>query len=490
VVIVESSELRKFIIKWSLFGSLFYTIPALFFAVTMSDVKLLVLFQIGFWAIGLIPFSFTLGTVIKGTNPRIILKICLIFDIINVIFGLIALLLILRLTLIMLPILLFSMGIFSFALLAHSITSFTLRFVYNQKIHKKGLSTEITLVKKQSMFLFRWKRAILVYSIIMIVVTSSIIVGLDIRSNILDREKEQFRIANQSQHDAIDSLFSHKLVDFEGVTWHYIDEGNQSEYAKTLLLIHGIPEGWYSWRYVIPLLDQSYRIIAIDLKGYGRSIAKDDNFDYYVISEQLFDLMDYLNQSEFYFVTHDWGSVLGLCLAEQHPERISGWVRMAASIRPLRDDEKQNQLQFELFQSEFLGKLIMEDAEQFLDFVYGGDRMLSEYVAEDRTYLTFEYSRPGVAQDIQKYYETNNVAYIPRMMKILANPNRGFPLLILQADQDPAQPKSYFEDFSTHCPNATLMWITNSAHFCNFDQPNQVAIAINDFLAIHSSDST
>ena len=69
--------------------------------------------------------------------------------------------------------------------------------------------------------------------------------------------------------------------------WHYVDEGNPD--GKVILFLQGLLEGWYSWRYVLPQVDHSYRLIAIDMKGYGRSDLKDGNYNWHVVAEQTVD---------------------------------------------------------------------------------------------------------------------------------------------------------------------------------------------------------
>jgi pimeloyl-ACP methyl ester carboxylesterase len=61
-----------------------------------------------------------------------------------------------------------------------------------------------------------------------------------------------------------------------------------------------------------------------------------------------------------------------------------------------------------------------------------------------------------------------------------------FPVLQLQADSDAMQPPSIFAEMATQCPNVRIEWVTNASHFDNFDQPAQVADAINRF--VHSAE--
>jgi pimeloyl-ACP methyl ester carboxylesterase len=54
--------------------------------------------------------------------------------------------------------------------------------------------------------------------------------------------------------------------------------------------------------------------------------------------------------------------------------------------------------------------------------------------------------------------------------------------MILQADGDPAQPVSIFEEVPHQCPSVELRWVKDASHFSNLDQPEEVARAINEFV--------
>jgi pimeloyl-ACP methyl ester carboxylesterase len=99
----------------------------------------------------------------------------------------------------------------------------------------------------------------------------------------------------------------------------------------------------------------------------------------------------------------------------------------------------------------------------------------------DRDYLVYEFSRPGVAAMNPRYFMARNWDLNAAIGKICANAFP-FPVLQLQADSDPAQPPAIFADVATRCPNVQLEWITGASHFDNFDQPAQVADAINRFV--------
>ncbi|MGD0330775.1 MAG: alpha/beta hydrolase [Nitrososphaeria archaeon] len=320
-----------------------------------------------------------------------------------------------------------------------------------------------------------------------LLVTAFIWIYAPFRAKNLSKKYEKFRADFQATHDKIDAQFNHQDRVVNGIQWHYVDEGNPD--GEVILFLHGLPEGWYSWRYVLPQVDHSYRLIAIDMKGYGRSDLKDRNYNWHVVAEQTVKLMDSLGIKKFYLVSHDWGTIIGSVLVSDHPERIRGYVRMEADlIQKWKDNRGKiagyiQKPQWLLFQNNWIATYMMQNSGWFIDFVYKR-RMTTPFNLEDRDYLVYEFSRPGVANMNPKYFLSSNWDLDTAIGKICKN-NFPFPVLQLQADSDPAQPPSIFADVATKCPNVQMEWVRNASHFDNFDQPTQIADAINRF--IHSS---
>ncbi|CAG8749564.1 27625_t:CDS:2, partial [Dentiscutata erythropus] len=64
--------------------------------------------------------------------------------------------------------------------------------------------------------------------------------------------------------------FRHRFTFVNGITYHYVDEGEERNDA--IILCHGFPDLWYGWRYQIPfLVSKGFRVIVPDLRGYGQT---------------------------------------------------------------------------------------------------------------------------------------------------------------------------------------------------------------------------
>uniref|UniRef100_A0ABI7ZI24 AB hydrolase-1 domain-containing protein n=1 Tax=Felis catus TaxID=9685 RepID=A0ABI7ZI24_FELCA len=121
---------------------------------------------------------------------------------------------------------------------------------------------------------------------------------------------------------------SHGYVPIKpGVRMHFVELGS----GPAVCLCHGFPESWFSWRYQIPALAQAgFRVLALDMKGYGESSAPPEIEEYSleVLCKEMVTFLDKLGITQAVFIGHDWGGMLVWNMALFYPER----VRAVASL--------------------------------------------------------------------------------------------------------------------------------------------------------------
>jgi pimeloyl-ACP methyl ester carboxylesterase len=121
-------------------------------------------------------------------------------------------------------------------------------------------------------------------------------------------------------------------------TSRYIDTGDLRQHVITggegppLLLVHGWPQTWYSWRLVMPALARDFSVIAPDQRGTGLSGKPADGYDTGTLAADLVALMDALGHRRFAVAGHDTGMWIGYALAADHPDRVD---RLAVAETPL-----------------------------------------------------------------------------------------------------------------------------------------------------------
>jgi len=123
---------------------------------------------------------------------------------------------------------------------------------------------------------------------------------------------------------------THEQVPTNGIELHVAVAGPAD--GKPVVLCHGFPELWYSWRHQITALaDAGYRVLAPDLRGYGGSTLSTEVADYGSdkLTGDLCGLIDHYGYEQAAFVGHDWGAMLVWELGRLHPERASSIYTMS-----------------------------------------------------------------------------------------------------------------------------------------------------------------
>ena len=116
--------------------------------------------------------------------------------------------------------------------------------------------------------------------------------------------------------------------DYNNLKVAYIDE-NKGGQKGVLLMIHGHPTWSYLWRHLIPFgIKYDYRVIAIDLPGFGRSDKPIDKnfFKFNNFRQLLLNFIDNLNLKGITLFLHEWGGTLGLTLPMENISKFEALV--------------------------------------------------------------------------------------------------------------------------------------------------------------------
>ncbi|OPG05795.1 alpha/beta fold hydrolase [Microbispora sp. GKU 823] len=112
---------------------------------------------------------------------------------------------------------------------------------------------------------------------------------------------------------------THRLVSSPAGRIHVVEQGS----GPLVLLVHGFPECWYSWRHQLPVLAAAgYRAVAVDVRGYGRSSKPGDVAAYRMLElvEDNVAVVRALGERTAVIVGHDWGATIAANSALVRPE--------------------------------------------------------------------------------------------------------------------------------------------------------------------------
>ena len=114
-----------------------------------------------------------------------------------------------------------------------------------------------------------------------------------------------------------DDLGEHGFADSDGVKIHYVSTGE----GPLLVMLHGFPDYWFTWRKQMPALAEHFQVVAIDQRGYNKS-DKPEGIANYAMPKLVGDVkavVEHFNQKQAVIVGHDWGGAVAWSFAMAYP---------------------------------------------------------------------------------------------------------------------------------------------------------------------------
>ena len=118
--------------------------------------------------------------------------------------------------------------------------------------------------------------------------------------------------------DAKDAIVTHHYADNDGVKIHYVKAGKT---GPLVVMLHGFPDFWYTWNEQIIALENTHRVVAMDLRGYNRS-DKPKGINQYSISKLVSDVKAVIldaGEKKAVIIGHDWGGMVAWNFAMMRP---------------------------------------------------------------------------------------------------------------------------------------------------------------------------
>lgn len=117
-----------------------------------------------------------------------------------------------------------------------------------------------------------------------------------------------------------DVLWTERFVHVNGINLHVAEAGPTD--ASLVLLLHGFPDHFASWRFQLPALADRYRVVAPDLRGYNLSDKPTWGYDVATLAADVRELIYALGQREAAIVGHDWGGFIAWVVGIREPEVV------------------------------------------------------------------------------------------------------------------------------------------------------------------------
>jgi pimeloyl-ACP methyl ester carboxylesterase len=126
---------------------------------------------------------------------------------------------------------------------------------------------------------------------------------------------------------------THRFIETNGIRMHIAELGS----GPLVLLCHGFPESWYSWRHQLrALAEAGFHAVAPDMRGYGQTDRPEaiDQYTLLHLTGDMVGLLDALGEPQAVIAGHDWGAPVAWTAALLRPDRFRGVIGLSVPYRP------------------------------------------------------------------------------------------------------------------------------------------------------------
>jgi pimeloyl-ACP methyl ester carboxylesterase len=144
---------------------------------------------------------------------------------------------------------------------------------------------------------------------------------------------ESTAFANTNEREGNMSEPTQRIIETNGIRLNIAEQGK----GPLVLLCHGFPESWYSWRHQLGALAAAgFHVVAPDMRGYGKSDAPEaiDQYTIFHLVGDMVGLLDALQAPTAVIIGHDWGANVAWQAALMRPDRFRAVVGLSVPFRP------------------------------------------------------------------------------------------------------------------------------------------------------------
>jgi pimeloyl-ACP methyl ester carboxylesterase len=282
----------------------------------------------------------------------------------------------------------------------------------------------------------------------------------------------------------LEGSWQHAYITTNGVKLHYVTQGE----GDLMLMLHGFPEFWYSWRHQIPEFAKDYKVVALDLRGYNDSDKPADK-SAYVMDEFILDVegvIKGLGYDKCILVGHDWGGAIAWNFAYAHPEMVERLIilnlphpaKFAEGIRNPQQLLRSSYMFF--FQIPWLPEFLIQSSDYQLieNAIKGMAVNKSAFSKEDlEAYKDAAAKRGAMTATLNYYRNIFQQRMTSQDWSVLE-----VPTLMIWGEKDTALGKELTYGTEAYVRDFQIKYIPDCSHWVQQEQPQLVNQYIREFL--------
>lgn len=268
------------------------------------------------------------------------------------------------------------------------------------------------------------------------------------------------------------------------VRLHYVEEGQ----GPLVVLLHGFPDFWYSWRHQIPALAEAgFRVVAADMRGYNLSDKPHGIHSYSLdrLAADVVELVAFLGEPRAQVVGHDWGGLVAWATAAWHPDVVG---RVVALNAPHPDDYRRGlRKPKQLMKSWYAGFFQLPGAPAALRANhYAPLRKALRTSSTDGAFTDDDIARYVEAWAEPRALESQLAYYRAAARRTFGRGERlpavEVPALVVWGERDTALEPFFATPPPEMVPDLTVEMLPDATHWVHLDDPKRVNRLLLGFL--------
>lgn len=275
----------------------------------------------------------------------------------------------------------------------------------------------------------------------------------------------------------LEERVDHDFAMNEGVNIHYVGLGE----GPLVVMLHGFPDFWYTWRGLMEPLSENYRVVALDMRGYNLS-DKPVGVQNYTMDKLMADVAAVIHnegRSEAIIVGHDWGGAVAWSFALNHPEMTEKLIVLnlphpRGLARELANNPEQQRASIYAQNFKREGAHLTLNSEQLARNVTDDPEAIEKYV---EAFDNSDY------EAMLNYYKANypDTPYREDPTPVV---KAQMPVLIIHGLDDRALLAAALNNtWEWMEKDLTIVTIPGAGHFVHTDRPDLVRQAVESWLA-------
>ncbi len=280
------------------------------------------------------------------------------------------------------------------------------------------------------------------------------------------------------------------FFDVGNVRLHCVVQGE----GRLVVLLHGFPEFWYSWRRQIPVLAKYFKVVAPDMRGYNLSDKPVgvENYKINLLVDDVVRLIRNFGEKRAVIVGHNWGGIVAWALAITRPEVVERLVVMNAPHPAVWQEKaklsvKQLQRSWYIFFFQIADipeKFLSRNNYHFLRETLRATAVnMNAFSDEDLEEYVKAWSQPGALTAMINYYRANIRPEVFMEDTKLILPKVRVPTLVIWGEEDFALTREVSEGTEEHVNAPYTIKYLPCGHWVQNEMPETVNKHLLEFLA-------